>query len=67
MCGGRGVFSGLVYVFVFASHDYLLSIVNSTEVFDSLGGEALFFVFFKKTFSKKAVALTQHCKPTTFQ
>lgn len=64
MCVG-GVFSGLVYVFVFASHDYLLSIVNSTEVFDSLGGEAFFF--FKKTFSKKTVALTQHCKPTTFQ
>ena len=54
MCVG-GVFSGLVYVFVFASHDYLLSIVNSTEVFDSLGGEALFFFFFflRKPFLKK--------------
>lgn len=52
--GAGGVFSGLVYVFVFASHDYLLSIVNSTEVFDSLRGEALFFVFFlRKPFLKR--------------
>lgn len=45
------MFSGLVYVFVFASHDYLLSIVNSTEVFDSLGGEAFFFL--RKPFLKR--------------